>query len=138
MNGGEGDDVLRGGAGDDVLSGDEGADDLTGGAGRDQFVFADLSDLEASAATADTITDFTKGMDQIDISGIDANSTTSTTADAFSFLGTAAFTLHAAEARYTLTAGQTQLELDVDGDGVADAVILIAGTVALTASDFIL
>ncbi|MEI6799866.1 MAG: calcium-binding protein [Pseudomonadota bacterium] len=136
--GGDGDDILRGGTGNDVLSGDQGADRLTGGAGVDRFVFADLSDLEASGASTDTITDFTKGVDQIDLSGIDADSSNGPTNDAFTFIGTAAFTLHAGEARTTTAAGQTQLELDVDGDGVADAMVLLSGTIALTASDFVL
>jgi Ca2+-binding RTX toxin-like protein len=55
-------DTLRGGAGNDTLNGGQGADTLTGGAGNDTFVYA-------TGYGNDTITDFTKVADQIDLSG---------------------------------------------------------------------
>jgi hypothetical protein len=56
-------DVISGGLGDDTITGGAGADTLTGGAGDDVFVVA-------TAATTDTITDFTAGGtdDEINIS----------------------------------------------------------------------
>ena len=57
-------DTLIGGAGDDTLEGGEGDDRLTGGAGKDRFVYA-------SADTGhDRITDFTRGEDRIDFTGL--------------------------------------------------------------------
>jgi Ca2+-binding RTX toxin-like protein len=60
--GGAGPDRLAGGAGDDILIDGAGADTLTGGAGADVFVMS-------ADGGADTITDFTPGVDRIDLSG---------------------------------------------------------------------
>ena len=56
--GGEGADHLLGGNGDDVLEGGAGDDVMTGGGGTDKFVFF---------AGNDTITDFTLGVDEIQL-----------------------------------------------------------------------
>ena len=72
LNGGAGNDNLLGGFNDDVLNGDAGndlliggfnSDILTGGTGSDRFRFADPSD------GVDEITDFTSGVDRIEIDG---------------------------------------------------------------------
>ena len=138
LYGGDGDDRLWGGVGNDVLRGDAGADQLTGGAGSDRFVFASVSDTGATAQSADTITDFAQGADKIDLSAIDAISTNSVTADEFFFLGTAAFSHQAGQARYVTASGQTRVELDVNGDAVTDAVIVLTAEITLTGADFIL
>lgn len=57
-------DTLEGGDGADTIAGGEGADELTGGAGADVFLFANT----AATAHADTITDFTTGLDVIHLS----------------------------------------------------------------------
>ena len=62
LYGGSGADTLLGEAGNDVLVGGFGADKLTGGAGVDTFRFLDARD------TGDTITDFVRGSDKIDLS----------------------------------------------------------------------
>ncbi len=54
-------------AGDDLIVGGKGEDTLTGGAGNDCFYFNETSE------GVDTIKDFTKGQDKIDISNILAN-----------------------------------------------------------------
>ncbi len=66
--GNEGNDDISGGAGDDVLNGGAGADTLWGGLGADQFVFDSLS--SSTQTQTDTISDFTQGEDQIDLSGL--------------------------------------------------------------------
>jgi Ca2+-binding RTX toxin-like protein len=66
--GGAGNDSLVGEAGNDTLVGDAGADILTGGAGRDDFFFAD-GHTGITVATADRITDFRTGTDEIFIDG---------------------------------------------------------------------
>jgi VCBS repeat-containing protein len=60
--GGNGKDILDGGNGNDSLSGGFGNDTLTGGNGKDKFVLA------ATQGT-DKITDFSKGIDLIGLSG---------------------------------------------------------------------
>ncbi|GAX41859.1 FG-GAP repeat-containing protein [Tolypothrix sp. NIES-4075] len=62
LNGRAGNDILDGGNGKDVLTGGTGNDILTGGNGSDTFIFAALDGT-------DTITDFTKGLDYIGLSG---------------------------------------------------------------------
>ena len=54
-------DIIIGGSNDDSLTGGAGADTLTGGAGKDKFFIA----AGATAATADTITDFVTKVDSI-------------------------------------------------------------------------
>lgn len=62
LDGAAGNDTISGGDGVDTITGGTGADTLTGGAGNDIFVFATGAGASAavgdSAATADTITDF--------------------------------------------------------------------------------
>jgi serralysin len=60
---GAGDDILDGGAGNDTLIGGLGNDTLSGGTGKDVFVFN-----SATANNVDTILDFVKGTDKIQLS----------------------------------------------------------------------
>ncbi len=135
-NGGK--DVLSGGDGDDVLIGGLGKDKLTGGADADTFVFATLAQSGASKIKADLILDFTQGTDHIDLSAIDAKSTNGNPDDAFTFIGTTGFSDVAGQLRYVQTGGKTLVAMDVDGDGRADSMILLSGTIDLTAADFVL
>ncbi|MFM6310156.1 MAG: M10 family metallopeptidase C-terminal domain-containing protein, partial [Dolichospermum sp.] len=75
LTGGTGNDTLTGGAGNDTLIGGAGSDNLTGGAGNDIFRYTALTDSNADTLTGadltfDTITDFTKGQDKIDVTGL--------------------------------------------------------------------
>ncbi|WP_293572941.1 metallopeptidase [Phaeobacter sp.] len=65
LAGGAGTDLLSGGRGRDTLIGGDGADTLTGGMGADTFVF-DFADI----GETDQITDFGRGADVIDLSGL--------------------------------------------------------------------
>ena len=67
LDGGTGADVLLGGDGVDRLIGGAGIDTLTGGDGEDVFIFT------STGAGGDRITDFTRGDDQIKVTGIDAD-----------------------------------------------------------------
>ncbi|WP_319421314.1 DUF4347 domain-containing protein [Pleurocapsa sp. FMAR1] len=60
-------DALTGGTGNDLIIAGKGEDTLTGGAGNDIYFFNETSE------GVDTITDFAKGQDKIDISNILAN-----------------------------------------------------------------
>jgi Ca2+-binding RTX toxin-like protein len=125
--------VLTGGPGADTLTGGAGADTLTGGAGADHFVFS-----SADFGTTDEITDFSHAAgDKIDLSAIDAN-TTINKDQAFTFIGTGAFTHVAAQLHYTISGGAMLLSGDVNGDGVADFTIKVDGVGGLVNGDFIL
>jgi Ca2+-binding RTX toxin-like protein len=134
LYGNGGGDVLNGGAGTDYLYGGAGGDALLGGAGKDYFVLQALTD--SVVGDADVIFDF-DSVDQIDLRPLDAN--TLVAADqAFSFIGTGAFTSVAGELRYEIDGTGTHVYGDVDGDGAADFEVLISGSHTLTASRFLL
>jgi Ca2+-binding RTX toxin-like protein len=117
--------VLNGGTGNDFLTGGGGKDTLTGGAGADAFIFTALTD--SAVATPDLITDFMRADgDYIDLSALDANSTLAGD-QAFSFV--TAFSKQAGQATlsYNATTKTTTFSADVNGDGVADFVLQIAG-----------
>lgn len=135
--GGWGDDRLFGGAGDDVLAGEQGRDTLTGGAGADRFAFFAATDTNA-AYGIDIITDFDAGAgDRIDLSAIDADIAAAGD-QAFAFVGTAAFSGRAGELRAAVDAGMLRIEGDIDGDRVADLVVLLADRAALDPAGLIL
>jgi Ca2+-binding RTX toxin-like protein len=64
--GGSGLDYLSGSSGDDLLSGGIGRDTLSGGSGEDYFVFK-KGESGLSTSTADTITDWNRSYDFIDM-----------------------------------------------------------------------
>ncbi len=66
LSGGKGNDILIGGSGNDVLSGGQGNDTLIGGTGADTFAFA-TEDLTAGHLQQDTIADFERGEDFVDL-----------------------------------------------------------------------
>jgi Ca2+-binding RTX toxin-like protein len=140
FQGGAGNDQLFGLGGNDVLIGGLGTDLLRGGAGRDTFRFDNFLDADSDFAP-DTIADFNKGSDKIDLSRIDANSETPEE-DAFTFIGDAAFSGTAGELRsvFDASTGQNRVEGDVGGDGFVDFVILVnvPNPAPLVATDFIL
>ncbi|WP_428425126.1 calcium-binding protein [Pararhizobium sp.] len=138
LAGGAGNDVLNGGAGNDVLYGGVGADYLVGGAGADTFAFKALSDTTVAAGGRDTIFDFSgTGGDRIDLSAIDANTAVAGN-QAFSYLGTAAFTGKAGEVRYVKGASDTYVYGDVNGDGKADFAIHLDDAVTFSKGYFLL
>ncbi len=133
LEGGAGNDRLIGGEGDDVLIGGTGRDILTGGAGADVFVFRSIAEAGNTAATRDVITDFERGLDRIDLSGIDANLGQAGN-QSFSFIGSAGFTGSAGQLRFA----NGVVSGDVNGNGQADFQIAVNGIALLAASDFVL
>lgn len=132
--GGAGNDTMFGGSGNDTITGGLGTDQLTGGAGFDRFVFNAASQTSTSSRR-DVILDFGSG-DKIDLRGIDAD--TSMAGDqAFSFIGTAAFTVPG-QLHYKSVGGIWLLEGNCDGNTAADFFIEIRNGFALQASDFFL
>ena len=118
------------------MTGGAGADSLTGGAGNDVFIYTKISDSGITAATRDTIQDFTQGQDKIDLSAI--NAIAGTANSAFTLIGLQNFHHVAGELRESLTVAGTVVKGDVNGDGVADFAILLKGNIFLAGGDFIL
>ncbi len=122
--GGNGADLLFGGADIDTLSGGDGADRINGGVGNDILLGGSGNDVFAftDLGGKDSISDFRRGQDKIDLSGIDAISSTAAD-DAFKWIGSKAFGGHAGEVRSYKEHGDYFLAGDVDGDGLADFII---------------
>jgi Ca2+-binding RTX toxin-like protein len=122
LYGWSGGDTLSGASGLDLLQGDDGADVMSGGDGADNFHFLSTQEtwvsvpLELYGSTVsvtfyDRITDFASVEgDVIDLSAIDANH--SVYGDqAFSFIGTNAFSGASGEVRYYHSGGNTYIEM---------------------------
>ena len=135
LMGGADDDYLDGGKGRDKLSGGDDADILHGGNGADRFILAKVT--QSTPDAPDTILDFTSGKDQIDLSQIDARPDAKGN-NAFVFIGDRPFHGRAGELRYEFSGGDTVVQGDTDGDGIADLAIVLTGKLALTVSDFLL
>ncbi len=135
--------ILNGGDGNDVIMSRGGGDLLTGGTGADVFVYTTLTGGTGTAP--DRITDFVDASsvypstvhDVIDLSGIDAN--TALAGDQAFHLGATAGHVGDIVLLFNPPTNQTAIKLYVDGDAVADAVILLDGYHPyLGAADFIL
>ncbi|HEX8525846.1 calcium-binding protein, partial [Allosphingosinicella sp.] len=133
LEGMAGDDSLSGLDGNDILDGGAGRDSLDGGAGADTFRFT--SAAHSAPGAGDRIVSFQSGVDKIDLSAIDANSNVAGD-QAFTFVGTAAFTNTAGELRYDVVGSQMHIYADLNGDGLADFHIVAGGTTIL-GGDFI-
>jgi Ca2+-binding RTX toxin-like protein len=136
LSGGSGRDTLKGDAGDDVLIGGVGGGDrLYGGAGADRFVFTSVGDSFGSGANRDEIFDFSRAEgDKIDLRGIDA--VQGGVDDAFTLVGR--FTNHPGELTVTAQRGGYLVQADVNGDHVADFILLVHAAKPLVAADFLL
>ena len=154
LRGGSGADTIFGGAGDDTvwgdvlgdrLYGDDGEDMMIGGAARDflyggpdgdTFVFRAVADSAAGAAGRDVIFVFEPGLDLIDLTRIDANANLVGN-QAFTFIGTGAFTSVAGQLR-TVLGVNSMLQADVNGDGVADFELQLNGIATVNVNDILL
>lgn len=142
LKGMDGKDRLQGGGGNDTLVGGAGKDTLIGGTGSDRFDWDSAGDAGYGAAR-DIILDLVKGQDKIDLSGIDARSTTTSANEGFSFIGKSAFGGAAGQLRYehfdSSTTDYTLIQGDLNGDKVADFEIQLSDQlVPLQATDFVL
>lgn len=135
LSGHSGNDMIDGGAGDDTISGGDGQDTIEGGAGadllqdwegsatRDTFVFAS-GDSGLTEGTMDVVQGFDEGQDKVDLTAFGP----------LSFVGDAAFSGNRAEVRFD---GEI-LQIDEDGDGVADMAVKFEWASDLDAGDLIL
>ena len=143
--GGAGDDRLNGGAGADELQAGGGSDTLIGGAGRDRlqggtdslkdvFVFNARQDSTVGL-NHDTIHNFSTGLDDIDLRGIDANARSASTDQAFAWSG------HVAKANAVWWKADDKgvlLQADVNGDAKADFEIRLWNTDSIAVGDLLL
>jgi RTX toxins and related Ca2+-binding proteins len=119
---------LSGRGGDDTLDGGKGADTLEGGPGQDTFVLSDPAHSPPAAGHRDRIADFEPGVDRIDLSALGP----------LSFAGASAFSGVAGQVRVSARDGYHMLEVDLDGDGAADAAIEIVSPDAPSEADLLL
>ncbi|HYW17466.1 MAG TPA: calcium-binding protein [Allosphingosinicella sp.] len=135
LQGSAGNDSIDGGAGDDLLIGGSGADLLCGGTGGDLFRFFEGD--SGTGAQADRISDYVNWVDKIDLRDVDSDS--GVVGDqAFSWIGTAAFSGTAGELRYYFDGTDTWLQGDRSGDGISDFEIVFTGSLSLFTTDFYL
>ncbi len=127
-------DTLTGGAGRDLLSGGPGSDRLTGGSEADVFEFRSLADSGPVPGGRDVITDFQPGVDDLDFAGLGLNLAPG---GASGGIG-GGFTGGAGEVIFRLSGGGGLVEVDADGDGVADFALELTGVFGLSGGDFVL
>ncbi|WP_301591696.1 M10 family metallopeptidase C-terminal domain-containing protein [Sabulicella glaciei] len=104
-----------------------GQDRMTGGGGPDRFVFT--STLDSMLAAPDRITDFKPGQDLLAFEGLGHKN--------FMWLGANGFTkLGFTQARFN--DATSTMQLDVNGDGMADMAVVMDGIKAamLSQKDF--
>jgi hypothetical protein len=100
------------------------------------FVFTATTDTGNTTASADSISDFVEGgSDLLDLSDIDAD-TVAGGDQAFSFIGSSAFSGSAGELRQFTSGADTYVAGDVDGDGLSDFIIKLNGSHTLAGTDF--
>lgn len=120
-------DIIEGGNGNDVLIGGGGRDILWGGAGSDVFRYTSAQD-SSGATGIDTIADFQRGVDKVDLSGVAA----------FHWIGASPFSGTPGELRGTMLG----IQGDINGDRVPDMILWLNapsyGGLGLTTADFIL
>ena len=143
LSGGFGNDILVGGAGNDVLSPGQGNDQLTGGTGNDSFVIRPGESVSAPTIIEDFHSpgDARLEHDLLSFSLIDANWNVAGD-QAFTYIGTAAFSGTAGEFRAVIGKGGAVYQLygDMNGDSVADfeVIVHLVGTTVLHTGDLIL
>jgi Ca2+-binding RTX toxin-like protein len=98
-----------------------GTDILEGGAGREVFVFKSVPD-SLNDGTFDTITDFTRSEDVIDLRGPENEF-----GSQVFFIENQAFSGVAGEVRFTTTSNTTVIRADLDGDGSGEFKIVLDG-----------
>ena len=129
--------TILGNDGQNTIVGGLGIDTLTGNGGGDVFVWTSTAESRLAGDEADVITDFNRPQgDLIAVNSIDADDTVAGD-QAFTFIGTAAFTA-AGQINYFTTATDTYILLNTDGDASQEMTTRLAGVHNVDASWFVL
>lgn len=132
LDGGSSNDTLNGGLGNDLLRGAGGSDRLTGGGNSDTFDFNQAGESGPGSTARDIIIDFVAGSgigDQIDLSDIDANGNSADGNQAFTYIGSAAFSTTNATGQLRYSGGI--LRGSIDADSAAEFEIALTGSPSL-------
>ena len=125
--------MIIGNTNNNTIVGGDGADTLTGGLGADKFVVKSFTN--SLPDIPDVITDFIHGIDTLDFSAIDAN-TSKGGNQAFAFGGENANVV-ARNVTWFESNGNTIVQAEVNGNTTADFMIVLTGiSHNLGASDF--
>jgi hypothetical protein len=129
--------TLKGGAGNDTLVGGGGVDRLYGGSGADTFVFKAVADSTPGAH--DMILDFSGVSDGGEGDRIDLTGLESSVGETFTVYADGRFHGGSGDLRaYTNSAGNTILEVDINGDKHADFQVIVTGAHTIGIPDLIL
>jgi Ca2+-binding RTX toxin-like protein len=133
-----GNDTIMGGNGDDEISGGALLDFLYGNAGADDFNYTAVSDSGPTSGARDRIFDFVAGIDDIDVSAIDASAAGGGNNAFTVFLGAGAFTAEG-QIRAFQSGANTVIEFNTTGASGAEMQIQLNNFTAanLTFGDFI-
>jgi Ca2+-binding RTX toxin-like protein len=134
--GGSGADRFFGDAQANLFRSNAGKDTATGGGGRDLYDYNLVADSPVGTGR-DVIADFAPGVDDLDLSGVDANSTVAGD-QTFRFVGTAALGTAPGAVGYFSSGGNTVVRASTDADSTAELEIQLTGLKNLTVDDFYL
>jgi len=129
---GLGNDIILAGGGNDILVGGAGTDTLTGGLGSDIFRYTAATDSIVGAG--DVISDFNAtNVDVINLQGLQTGAWNGTVAT-FATAGAVFANTGVTQIAFNNTSGL--LQIDANGDGVADMDVTLTGVTALDVTDF--
>lgn len=129
-----GSDFLYGDAGNDVLIGGIGADRLYGGDGADIFDLNRAQESGVLTSARDTIADFRRGTDRIDLRTIDANAALGGNQEFSGFIGAARSFTAPGQLRFS----DGVLFGNTDNDAGAEFAIRVTGVAGLSTADLLL
>jgi serralysin len=137
LAGGAGNDSINAAGGNDTIIGGAGSDTLLGAGGIDVFTYLAITDSTPDAP--DLLGDFSRPLEVIDLSAIDADPLTAGD-QGFAFLGSGAFTGAGAQLRVfaDIPAGITRVEVRLAGSTANDMLITLTGFGVFTEANFLL